>query len=1062
MHQTDRLQEPVSPITERSRERGLMRLSLGLIFCCFFLSGFAALLYEVVWLRQFAIIFGTSEFALAVVLSAYLAGLSLGAAVAGRFIDRVKRPVLTYAFLELVIACTAVAVPVALQFARLAMIAIFGGQPEPTGAGGIFQLSFIIGSTFAIIMVPTMAMGATLPLLTRHAVRNESEVGNRVGLLYTINTLGAVFGILTAAFLLLPTSGMYATMLVGVVVNFLVFVLAVVAVRLLPDSERKSPEFNRVQNKIALASGEAAATTSLIDDAVRPLLSQLVLPIILLSGAVSFGWEIIWTRLLSHVLGGSIFAFATMLSSFLLGILIGSGFASRWAKTRRRAADGLAFCQLGIAVTSLIVFHQIAWLAEWGRSLGISENASLWTNASLCMVVLLPSTLFIGATFPFAVRLHTATYHLAASATARIYAWNTAGSITGSLLTGLLLLPLCGFETTAAIGISISLMLAATLVLLQTKTNIGLLSFICAGVLLVLIFPPQRPDGILRMSPFVHRDHEGEPIYAGVGRSATVHMSEGNGLFFLRTNGLPEATIPARGALARMATEEMLSLLPVLARPQAKSMLIIGLGGALAVNAVPPSIDEVDVFELEPKVVEANRQIAKLREHDFLGDARVEVICNDARGGLALTTKKYDCIVSQPSHPWTAGASHLYTREFMEEVRGHLTDGGVFVQWIDINFVNPELLKSLAATLLDVFSHVRLYRPADHALVFLASTAPIEPEKLLAKDDRPLSAFYRRHGVHGVHDLAAMLTFNTEQLRAFCGDAALNTDDSNLLATHSLRLMKPGEKKRLEDSLAAYDAISDTRGLRVQLNLAPGYLGQVLQSNQQKLRADAMVNSIEDPISRKIAEAQMQLMRGALRDCANSLQQIQAEDEENRVAMEIEAMLAIAERRSISKRILNKIEDPHRAVAEAWNAARNKDWQAVAEFDSRLSKAKPEDICFTNALLLRVGWRNQSGKAARGREAIELLQHAVPFSEQTNFLLPWAYAGLLANNDAVVLGAVEKRIRIAEQMKKNLTPQARRDFVAKHQAILKELDDTSTGLYPRMTRSRERLQQLSP
>ena len=350
MHQADRVQEPVSPIAERSRERALMRLSLGLIFCCFFLSGFAALLYEVVWLRQFAIIFGTSEFALAVVLSAYLAGLSFGAAVAGRIIDRVKRPVLAYAILELVIACTAVAVPEALQFVRLTLIAIFGGQPEPTGAGSMLQLSFIIGSTFAIIMVPTMAMGATLPLLTRHAVRNESEVGNRVGLLYTINTLGAVVGILTAAFLLLPTWGMYATMLVGVVVNFLVFVLAVLAVlavRLLRDSEREPPEIDGTQNVTVLASGEAAAVPAL-DDAVRPLLSQLVLPIILLSGAVSFGWEIIWTRLLSHVLGGSIFAFATMLSSFLLGILIGSGFASRWAKTRRRAADALGLRHVAV------------------------------------------------------------------------------------------------------------------------------------------------------------------------------------------------------------------------------------------------------------------------------------------------------------------------------------------------------------------------------------------------------------------------------------------------------------------------------------------------------------------------------------------------------------------------------------------------------------------------------------------------------------------------------------------------------------------------------------------
>ena len=165
-------------------------LSFALILGCFFLSGFAALLYEVVWLRQFAIIFGTSEFALAVVLAAYLAGLSLGASVAGRWVHRVRRPVLTYAVLELVIAGTALAVPLALWAARLLLVTLFGGQEDPTDAGSALQLFFIIASTFAIIMIPTGAMGATLPLLTRHAVRDEREVGGRVGLLYTINTLG--------------------------------------------------------------------------------------------------------------------------------------------------------------------------------------------------------------------------------------------------------------------------------------------------------------------------------------------------------------------------------------------------------------------------------------------------------------------------------------------------------------------------------------------------------------------------------------------------------------------------------------------------------------------------------------------------------------------------------------------------------------------------------------------------------------------------------------------------------------------------------------------------------
>ena len=1060
MHSTDHLRETHHAFDDSLRQRSTTRGSLLLILCCFFLSGFAALLYEVVWLRQFAIIFGTSEFALAVVLSAYLAGLSLGASVAGRFVHRVKRPVLTYAILELVIAGTAVAVPLALQFARVVLVDIFGGQTEPTDAGGIFQILFVIASTFIIIMIPTGAMGATLPLLTRHAVRNESEVGDRVGLLYAINTLGAVVGILCAAFLLLPAWGMYATMLAGVVVNFVVFLLAVFAVRILPEAAQENMDGGEAQNVRTFAVEETMPSGSMPEGAVRPLLGQLVLPLIFFSGAVSFAWEIIWTRLLSHVLGGSIFAFATMLSSFLLGILIGSAIASRWAKTRRQAADGLAICQLGIAVSSLAVFHQIGLLAEWGRSLGISENGSLWTNASLCIAVLLPSTLFIGATFPFAVRLHTETYRLAASATARIYSWNTAGSITGSLLTGLVLLPLYGFSTTAAIAVSVSLLLAVTLVLLRLKTSVGLLSFVFSGVLLAIFFPPQRPDGILRMSPFVHRDQEGKSLYAGVGRSATVHLSEKNGLFFLRTNGLPEATIPARGAIARMKTEEMLSLLPVLARPQAKSMLIIGLGGALAVNAVPPSIDEVDVFELEPKVVEANRQIAHLRDRNFLSDPRIRIICNDARGGLALTTKRYDCIVSQPSHPWTAGASHLYTREFMEEVRSHLTEDGIFVQWIEFGFVNQSLLKSLGATLVKVFPHVRLYRPGDNALVFLASNGPVALESSLAQGDHSMTDFYNRRGLHDVHDLAAMLTFTTEQLASYCENAPLNTDDSNLLATHSLRFMLPGEKKRLDDSLTRGDVILDSGGLRTELNLDLDYLGQLLQSNNQVARAKALVASIEDETERKIVQARIQLVQGELRDCAASVQAVLVQEPENQSALEIEAMRAIAERRPVGNEIIEKLADPGRAVAEAWNDARNQDWQAVAKLDFRLSRATPKDICFTNALFLRVGWRNQSGISQNGVEAIDLLQKYVPYSEQTRFLLPWAYAGLLADEYAVVLGAVEKRIRIAQQMKRKLTPQARRDFVAKHEAILEKMEKTPDALRPRITQARKRLKEL--
>ena len=145
-------------------------------------------------------------------------------------------------------------------------------------------------------------------------------------------------------------------------------------------------------------------------------------------------------------------------------------------------------------------------------------------------------------------------------------------------------------------------------------------------------------------------------------------------------------------------------------------------------RAFRPACSRIDVIELEPKVIEANRETSALRKRNPLADPRVNIIVNDARGALRLTSRRYDAIVSQPSHPWTAGASHLYTREFMQLAHDHLTADGVFVQWMNVIFMDEDLLRSLTATLLSVFPEVRVYRPDPNTVVFLASDAPLDLE----------------------------------------------------------------------------------------------------------------------------------------------------------------------------------------------------------------------------------------------------------------------------------------------------------------------------------------------
>src|SRR5690606_26319387 len=215
------------------------------------------------------------------------------------------------------------------------------------------------------------------------------------------------------------------------------------------------------------------------------------------------------------------------------------------------------------------------------------------------------------------------------------------------------------------------------------------LAVAAAGALVALAFVrPGPPENLLRSDPWSRKPAGGPIVHHAVGRSATVLLLESPfGGWTLRTNGLQDADIPPPGARpALYAVAHWLGFLPVLARPELESMLVVGLGGGIALEWIPPSVRTIDVVELEPQVIEANRAVAALRARDPLADPRVRLHVNDARGALLLMEGGLDAIVSQPSHPWTAGASHLYTREFFELARDRLSDDGVLVQWMGLAF----------------------------------------------------------------------------------------------------------------------------------------------------------------------------------------------------------------------------------------------------------------------------------------------------------------------------------------------------------------------------------------
>jgi len=976
------------------------------VVSCFVLSGFAALIYQTAWMRQFSLVFGTSELAVATVLSAYMGGLALGAAAAGRYVDRVTRPILVYGLLEAGVALSALAVPLLLRAASFLYVTLMGNQAAPADASGAGQTLFYLIVTFITLAIPTTCMGATLPILTKYVVRSDEQIGPRVGLLYALNTVGAVGGTLVAAFWLLPALGLSGTIGAAIAVNVLIFVIASAIVRIAPSQAQSA------------GAAETPAATAV------PQGGLWILPLMLISGANTFAYEVLWTRLLGHVLGGSIVSFAAMLASFLTGIALGSALAARLARDRGRAALGFVLAQVGIAITSMAIYQWLYTLAPTTPGLG--------GNVGLAIAILLPATLFIGATFPFAVRILTRDSADAGHGSARVYAWNTVGAIVGAIVAGYLLIPLLRYEGAIRVAVAINLGLAFAASLMAWRRKLALsASFAILGLVVVFVYRPQIPEEILRTSP-ISDIREGALRYYEVGRSATVIMLESDGFFNLRTNGLPEASTNLTGAPPYQHNQRLLSTLPVLARPDIKEMLVIGFGAGVALEAVPASVERIDVIELEPRVIDANRSISDERQLDPLQDPRIHVYINDARSALALTSKRYDAIISQPSHPWTAGASHLYTREFMQLAKEHLKPGGVFLQWMNTQFVTEQLLRSLCATTLDVYRHARIYQWNPEILFFLGSDDDLDVERQLARTGRPISddpVAYFEKGVGSLEDLLVALMMDERNMRAFAADAPVLTDNMNLLATDSAMAMETGRTLRflqlvdltlpfspiLQEDFWIYGADA------VDINFA--YIAGRLERMGLKKNAIALSETLQraqDPqalllIGLGLArqgqslESQRVLLSAHLEDQGNSqIQYAILRPWLNRLSREDVPGYVTG--------IAAKATPEIQALLRAWRAAADMDWPTVAALDDALGGAQSSDLWYLDAVKLRADWRMKvSTPAFQPRLALEaqrLIDNAIAIHDDPDFYSMRVGAAYVADRPLDVVETTRRLVYI--------------------------------------------------
>ena len=959
-----------------NREAGKERRLLAALAACFFLSGFAALLYQAAWLKKLGVVFGTSHIAVATVLAAYMAGLALGAALAARFVPAVRRPVLVYGVLEGVIGITALLVPVLLGVAQLLFITLFGSQPEPVSDTGAGQTLYYLAGTFLILALPTAAMGATLPLLAKYAVSADSQIGPRVGFLYGINTLGAVFGALASGFMLLPYLGLFGTLAVGAGVNLVVFFIAVYLARLVaPPSAPAEP---------SAASAEPGTDFKSVpirqEGAAPQVRYHWIMPVMLVSGMVSFTLEVLWTRLLSHLFGGTIYAFSIMLACFLTGIALGGLVAGRLAQERGRAKV--------LFVAAQVLTAAFSWLSYTVICTWLPEGSTLAGNALYAFLVIAPATLFIGATFPLAVRIGAQTAEQAAGVAGRIYTWNTVGAISGALLTGFFILPALGFGQTLQLAMLVSIALAAGVAAtLQPQRNWAVPGAAVMAVLTLFALRFERPDELI-YAQIPDDKVQGEEYYYGVGRSATILMGDLDGFFHLSSNGLSESAIARRGTAPVNNSQKWLSGLTTLARPDARSMLVVGFGGGVALEGVAPHVTDLDVVELEPRVISANRAVSDERGHDPLSDPRLNLVINDARNAVMLSGKRYDIIVSQPSHPWTGGASHLYTREFLALAKSRLNDGGVFLQWINSRFVDEALLKVLAATVAEQFSHVELYQPEREVLFFLGSDRPIDIWNGAGNAARALQQHprhYNRLGMRGVEDALVMLTLDNDGVRQFAAGAPVNTDEHNRLAFFS---RNAGDGLTADDMQEIFDTMdpltNPQSGFHRQhaedMDLV--YIAERLLMGDFIRRAYDMAQAVFAEDRKAVIEA-MGLdnsgnMEGA-RDRYKHALELNPDNSDAKYGLLMLHLGDIA-RGQVPREIIalaNSLRGPERRVFEAWTYGLRGQFGRIGELDNILARVPPTSPVFPIAVKLRVDWRvaqaREDGDAQTARDALEML-----------------------------------------------------------------------------------------
>ena len=729
---------------------------LPLLLILFFGSGACALIYQVMWLRLLSLVFGVTVYAASTVLAGFMAGLGLGSFLAGRVATRITRPLAAFGIAEILVGVTAFVTPSALNWLTELWVSLHDSLP--TSVAAITVIRFLVA--LLVLIVPTSLMGATLPLVVKSALAREHRIGGNIGLLYAVNTTGAIAGALIAGFYFIAEIGVARSFQIAAAANIAIGLIAIAASYLVSSAPAPAP----------------GTKAPYAPDAPYAPGSRLVLWVFFISGLMSLALEIIWFRMLVLFLRPTAYAFTIMLACVLAGIAIGSVIAAPILRRRRSWLPVLAVIQALIGVAAVLSFNALTRSQQaievatpWFERLGL--NTYLAPLAVSSVIAMLPTTILLGLAFPIGLTLWAGDD--ATEDTSRrvgaFYSLNVFGAILGSVLAGFVLLPQIGSRwgliVTSALATASSMALAWS----HRKSNMPFA--ISVAVIAPLLFLIGARIAVDPFAVAVERFHRRETVLwrqESAQTTVAIHDRPGNPpMRVMYLDGNHQANDSAGTAFVH----HRIGALPVMLHHQPRTALVVGLGGGATPGAVARLNVDVDVVELSQAVVSGS-EFFKNINFDLLARPNVQLHVDDGRNFLLMNRKKYDVITADIILPRHAGAGSLYSREYYELVRRSLADGGLVMQWNGGDSATE--YKLLLRTFLSVFPYTTLW--AEGSLM-LGSTRPFTISRT-AYDVR------RQTFEQFPWDLATLkriYTAGPEDAKAFAGDGPLLSDDKPVI-----------------------------------------------------------------------------------------------------------------------------------------------------------------------------------------------------------------------------------------------------------------------------------------